>query len=972
MKLRLAIAMLAAMGVLAAGAWPAAAQEPALGPVADFSVFTLEDAKISESSLDGRTAVGGNAFFDAVNVALPLGPADRDDLVVRGLLDYQNGSVAGNIVVGGRATLVEVTSNAVRSNPTFDFAGAQEHLVFAAASWAELPPTGATTLETVASGQDVTITLRLEGRQVPLEVFEVAGADLALADVVVIDAAPGSTVLVNVSGPAIFFAAVNQRSFTIDAGAADPRRLLFNFFEARDVAIVSSQPLFFGDVIARGGSAPSSGFPGTLFAPFAAVRADNAVVKGSLIAASLTASRARFATAGAFEGTLPAPTPHPAPEPPVAIEPGAPREPAADVEALGPAAGFGLFVLGAMAADQSSAVGRVAVGGAAALTQYTVGASPLLPPDPCLQQARFALIDGAGTRDDLIAGESLFFTNGSVARGNARSGGAASLTNVTFESAASRFLEGSPIDFAAAAAYLEAASLDWASLPANGETRVERGDVLIGPGAESVTRISFVGGDPDLNVFAARAFDLSIATEVRFFVPARSTVLVNVSGEILEIESITYSLNEADCPAAIGEVADRRKVLLNLYEVRRLRVHRAEVKPSILAPLARARVDAATLHGSLIVAAFEGAFGQTGGETFAGFLPRVDGIERFAPVLGPAADFNVFVLGDFNIPGPEGAVQGVDVQGRVAAGGNAFITHFAPGDDAGAGPNGIALPQSFGARDDLIVGGVLDAFQVHFPKGNARSGGRAGFDFAGFDLGARYEPGNPIDFEAAREYLEAVSDFWAALPPTATPVRTDFPNGDAIIALSGTDETLNVFALTESDIEAAVRIDVSFPPQSTLLVNVAGEEIDIGDFAFVVNSVSGGVFSPTARQHILYNFFEARTLRFRNIAVEGTVLAPRALVDSAACAFEGQVIAAAWDGQGEPHNFPFTGALPLPVEEPPPPPPEPGARQRVHIEGGACVAGGAGAPGAALLSVFFAGAAAAAAIRLGRGSGRRR
>ncbi len=59
--------------------------------------------------------------------------------------------------------------------------------------------------------------------------------------------------------------------------------------------------------------------------------------------------------------------------------------------------------------------------------------------------------------------------------------------------------------------------------------------------------------------------------------------------------------------------------------------------------------------------------------------------------LGPASDFNVFVLGDIE-------QNDVDTEGRMAAGGNVTLSDYGVG---------VELTNSNGTRNDLIVGGNL-------------------------------------------------------------------------------------------------------------------------------------------------------------------------------------------------------------------------------------------------------------------------
>ncbi|HEY9597421.1 MAG TPA: choice-of-anchor A family protein, partial [Cyanophyceae cyanobacterium] len=153
-----------------------------------------------------------------------------------------------------------------------------------------------------------------------------------------------------------------------------------------------------------------------------------------------------------------------------------------------------------------------------------------------------------------------------------------------------------------------------------------------------------------------------------------------------------------------------------------------------------------------------------------------------ALTLGPAQDFNVFVLGDVH-------QTYTDVEGRMAVGGNAVLTGYGVGDK---------LTNSQGTRDDLIVGGNLTYNSGQVFNGNAVYGGTGLISSqVGFPNGSYYQ-GTPIDFTVAKQQLFNLSTSLGNLTPTGT---TSFQYGQ--IALNGTGSGLNVFNLSGDQLSAA-------------------------------------------------------------------------------------------------------------------------------------------------------------------------
>jgi choice-of-anchor A domain-containing protein len=257
--------------------------------------------------------------------------------------------------------------------------------------------------------------------------------------------------------------------------------------------------------------------------------------------------------------------------------------------------------------------------------------------------------------------------------------------------------------------------------------------------------------------------------------------------------------------------------------------------------------------------------------------------------LGPASDFAVFMLGDMTSTS--------DSEGRVAVAGNANLTNFGVGDH---------LTNSHGTRDDLIVGGTLTMNGGQVFNGNAAYGVAANVTNVGFPNGTLYKGDPPpnfprpapnnVDFAAAGPFLRSLSQNLAAQPANGT---TNIAFGG--ITLDGSNSSLNVFRLSGSALASANSFTVKAPAGSTVVVNIDGTADQMQNFGF---SIQG-----TTRDKVLYNFYQATTLRMSSIGVQGTVLAPLAAIDFQNGQIEGSLIGASLSATGETHLVPFTGCL---------------------------------------------------------------
>jgi choice-of-anchor A domain-containing protein len=235
---------------------------------------------------------------------------------------------------------------------------------------------------------------------------------------------------------------------------------------------------------------------------------------------------------------------------------------------LGIANDFNAFVFDDFNAQYSDSEGRLAVGGNASLTGYGVGT--LLP-------------NSNGTRDDLIVGGDLNFRHGQVFFGNAVFGGTGTLEGVGLPNGTAR-QESGVVDFAAAEMDLQMKSIIWSNFIPNGTVTKEWGS------------LRFDGVDADINVFALEASDLNPCYGMTFNVPSSSTVVINVSGTVNQLQYFWMNLNGLD----------KTHVLFNFFETEQLTIQGIGVFGSVLAPFADVSFSNGNVDGTLVAESVTG------------------------------------------------------------------------------------------------------------------------------------------------------------------------------------------------------------------------------------------------------------------------------------------------------------------------------------------------------------------------------
>ena len=237
---------------------------------------------------------------------------------------------------------------------------------------------------------------------------------------------------------------------------------------------------------------------------------------------------------------------------------------------LGVANDFSAFVLHDANLHQSDVQGRLAVGGNATITAYAVG--DLLP-------------DSDGTRDDLIVGGNLNFTNGQVFFGNVVHGGTGTFGSFGHPNGTIR--QAAVLNFGAAEAELEALSDNHAALSANGTVEDHWGTIVL------------TGTQAGQNVFTVPSSMLWNAYDLRINTPAGSSAIVNITGTDARLQFMGFSLTGVA----------KENVILNFPQATHLVLQGIGIHANLLAPRAAVEFSNGQLNGTLVADSWSG-FGQ--------------------------------------------------------------------------------------------------------------------------------------------------------------------------------------------------------------------------------------------------------------------------------------------------------------------------------------------------------------------------
>jgi choice-of-anchor A domain-containing protein len=260
-------------------AFAANASAQSLGAASDYNYFVFGDVTLSNTDVEGRAAIGGNATFNNYGVGDKLTSNNGYSLVVDGNLSYTNGQVFhGSVIHGGSITSsgLGVPNGSIVKGDYIDFDAAESQLKNLSNTLAGVSTTG-TTSNSYGS-------LSFNGSSSSLNVFSTQGSVIDSAHNFQVYAPAGSTVLINIAGQS-----VTWDNMSVGLNGVENYNVIYNFYEATSLNM------------------SGIGINGSVLAPKADVIFNNGQFNGTLVAKSL-AGNGEFHHTG-FQGALPVPEP---------------------------------------------------------------------------------------------------------------------------------------------------------------------------------------------------------------------------------------------------------------------------------------------------------------------------------------------------------------------------------------------------------------------------------------------------------------------------------------------------------------------------------------------------------------------------------------------------------------------------------------------------------------------------------------
>lgn len=280
--------------------------------------------------------------------------------------------------------------------------------------------------------------------------------------------------------------------------------------------------------------------------------------------------------------------------------------------------------------------------------------------------------------------------------------------------------------------------------------------------------------------------------------------------------------------------------------------------------------------------------------------------------LGQAANYNVFVKGDFT-------AQTADTEGAAAIGGNLVVDG---GYDFGYVNKGTASTVTVAGNVSKSGNGHLNVYNGNgnVSLGNLNYSGTLSNTGGGIGANSVTKTNNNINFSSAFAQLEALSASLAAKTQSATP-NTEWGTLTFKPAATAANDVY-VFHLTQTDLNNlhTVKIDNSQINKDALIVfNISNPDgvastksysqaacasndkscVTLSELRVEIGGIETSRQQNNGRtyldQNILFNFSGVTDLRIAS-SIYGSVLAPKAAISATGGVLWGQVIASSWSG----------------------------------------------------------------------------
>lgn len=280
-------------------------------------------------------------------------------------------------------------------------------------------------------------------------------------------------------------------------------------------------------------------------------------------------------------------------------------------------------------------------------------------------------------------------------------------------------------------------------------------------------------------------------------------------------------------------------------------------------------------------------------------------------IFGEASDYSVFILkGDFKSKNNR-------VGGRIAVAGDVSLTNFLVGDDVDAPCKSSGFPVTIAAKGTLnvlngqVLGGSVSASTYNLAAGvTSTFSNKCGItDTSKVDISF-----DSRDFEGLSDKLKDLSG--SKVVQGKVEKKKNDANVMVFTGKSGSDKDarVEVFHLSSSDAQKALAAGFwelnNVDAGATIVVNIGGGTKALGGAVGFSNLDMSAWKAWSTRT--VFNFYEADTVVITGVAVQGSILAPYAIVDAENGQVQGQIIAAHWVEDGSiyvPWNGGFRGCV---------------------------------------------------------------
>jgi choice-of-anchor A domain-containing protein len=242
-----------------------------------------------------------------------------------------------------------------------------------------------------------------------------------------------------------------------------------------------------------------------------------------------------------------------------------------------------VIVLKDAAPSSADVEGRMWVGGDATFQGYSANSTN--DPNLKLTCSEYGVVIGGDMTGTLILGSGAAAYGGSMAGGSfiSNANPQCSIDHAT------------PVDFVTLDATLKAYSAALLAHPVNGTTVFNYGALVL------------TGTDPKLNVFGVTAAQLNATTQVKFIAPVGSSIVVNVSGTVINWKNTGFLMPDGGTSCRNGNSDWCMRILYNLYEADTLNLNGIGVQGSVLAPFATVDGGSGNIDGQLVCEYLYGA-----------------------------------------------------------------------------------------------------------------------------------------------------------------------------------------------------------------------------------------------------------------------------------------------------------------------------------------------------------------------------